>query len=150
MALIKDINMSKTEWDLKLRLIRYYDKTFINDRTCVYGFDWYAQLNIGKDEIKILALCEVEKSLPRRGRSLRDFDSMPYPTIDDRENSRNRMLLDELNYDRKETTTGVPAIPNGKAACRQRRVESGMRSEPPRATAGRSHDFAEEGRRRSS
>ncbi|GER41316.1 replication protein A 70 kDa DNA-binding subunit, partial [Striga asiatica] len=39
MALIKDINMDKTEWDLKLRLIWCYDKTFINDRTCVYKFD---------------------------------------------------------------------------------------------------------------
>ncbi|GER52504.1 replication protein A 70 kDa DNA-binding subunit [Striga asiatica] len=39
MALIKDINMDKTEWDLKLRLIRCYNKTFINDRNCVYGFD---------------------------------------------------------------------------------------------------------------
>ncbi|GER56089.1 ATP-dependent DNA helicase PIF1 [Striga asiatica] len=71
------------------------------------------ELNIGKYEIKNLALYEVEKSLRRRWRSLRDFNSMPYSTINDRENSLNRMLLDELNYDRKAMAM------NMKSYCQQ-------------------------------
>ncbi|GER44846.1 methionine sulfoxide reductase B 2, partial [Striga asiatica] len=42
----------------------------------------YSELVLSDEEIKNLALAEVEKILRRRGMSLRDYGTMPFPVLD--------------------------------------------------------------------
>lgn len=50
--------------------------------------------------MKNLALLEIEKLLRRLGHSLRDFESMPFPDVSTASGLRNRLIHDELRYDR--------------------------------------------------
>ena len=56
---------------------------------------------LGDDEIKNLGLLEIEKLLVNGGRTLHDFHSMPYPRTQSLESSNNRLVTDELCYDRE-------------------------------------------------
>ncbi|XP_057443768.1 uncharacterized protein LOC130735914 [Lotus japonicus] len=51
---------------------------------------------------KNLTLAEIEKLLQNNGRSLHDFASMPYPLDIVVEDTNQRLIIEELNYDRKE------------------------------------------------
>ncbi|CAA0819992.1 PIF1 helicase, partial [Striga hermonthica] len=53
------------------------------------------------EDIKNLALAEVEKILRRRGMSLRYYGTMSFPVLESNEASTNRLVMDELNYDRR-------------------------------------------------
>ncbi|XP_031107199.1 uncharacterized protein LOC116011909 [Ipomoea triloba] len=55
-----------------------------------------------EDEIKNHALVEIEKLLTRCGKSLRDYAQMLLPEIEWASSSINRMVQDELRYDRIE------------------------------------------------
>ncbi|CAA0808022.1 Unknown protein [Striga hermonthica] len=56
------------------------------------------------DEIKNAALAEIEKILRRCGRSLRDCEGMPFPDDEAIDPGQNRLILDELGYDRAALT----------------------------------------------
>ncbi|CAA0831597.1 PIF1 helicase, partial [Striga hermonthica] len=58
-------------------------------------------LVLSDDEVKNLALVKVEKILRRCGSTLRDYSTMPFPNLDRNEASTNRLVMDELNYDRR-------------------------------------------------
>lgn len=53
-------------------------------------------------ELKNLCLVELDKLLSMNGKSLKKFDGMPQPNHSDVFQFENRMLADEMNYDRDE------------------------------------------------
>lgn len=63
-----------------------------------------AGLQIDDSQLKNMCLCELEKLLLKNGRSLKEFESMPYPSQIDVSNFDNRFLVDELSYDREQMT----------------------------------------------
>ncbi|CAH9133489.1 unnamed protein product, partial [Cuscuta epithymum] len=60
----------------------------------------HPDLTLTEAEIKNYALSEIEMMLRRFGRSLKDYPSMPFPTISDSAMYQNRLIFDELQYDR--------------------------------------------------
>ncbi|XP_073131970.1 uncharacterized protein [Henckelia pumila] len=60
-----------------------------------------AKLQLNDEEIKNYSLVEIEKLLRSCGRSLRDFQSMSFPGDQYFEASRNRLIQDELRFDRR-------------------------------------------------
>lgn len=59
-------------------------------------------LQLEDDELKNLCLIELEKLLQSNGRSLRDYSSMPFPIVSDVLDYQNRLIVDELSYDRDD------------------------------------------------
>lgn len=57
-------------------------------------------LLLNDHDIKNYTLAEIEKILKHSGKSLKDFEGMPYPESGFLTNGRNIMLMKELNYDR--------------------------------------------------
>ncbi|XP_057432270.1 uncharacterized protein LOC130725023 [Lotus japonicus] len=62
----------------------------------------YPGLNLTDDQKKNLALAEIENMLQNNGRSLHNFVSMPYPSDIVVEDVGQRLIVEELNYDRNE------------------------------------------------
>ncbi|MCH79969.1 ATP-dependent DNA helicase PIF1, partial [Trifolium medium] len=60
------------------------------------------ELQISDDELKNLCLIEIEKLLMTNGRSLNDYKTMPIPVVEDVTNFENKLIADELSYDRVE------------------------------------------------
>ncbi|XP_042044754.1 ATP-dependent DNA helicase pfh1-like [Salvia splendens] len=56
---------------------------------------------LSEDEIQNFALAEIEKLLQNLGKTLRDFHGLPYPDNQYLESSENRLITDELCYDRE-------------------------------------------------
>ncbi|XP_042067091.1 uncharacterized protein LOC121810365 [Salvia splendens] len=56
---------------------------------------------LSEDEIQNVALAEIEKLLQNLGKTLRDFHGLPYPDSQYFESSENRLIADELCYDRE-------------------------------------------------
>ncbi|XP_042027246.1 uncharacterized protein LOC121774434 [Salvia splendens] len=56
---------------------------------------------LSEDEIQNFALAEIEKLLQNLGKTLRDFHGLPYPDNQYFESSENRLITDELCYDRE-------------------------------------------------
>ncbi|XP_042028804.1 uncharacterized protein LOC121775801 [Salvia splendens] len=61
----------------------------------------HPDLLLGDDEIQNLGLLEIEKLLVNGGRTLHEFHSMPYPRKQSLASSINRLITDELCYDRE-------------------------------------------------
>ncbi|KAL3647107.1 hypothetical protein CASFOL_008075 [Castilleja foliolosa] len=57
------------------------------------------KIQLTEEEIKNLALIEIEIILRRSGGSLKYIDSMPQPDFNNINASTNRMIMDELDYD---------------------------------------------------
>ncbi|KAL6580529.1 hypothetical protein OROMI_008553 [Orobanche minor] len=57
-------------------------------------------LVLTEDQVKNLCLREIEHVMQRRGRSLREYPSMPYPEHVDVVCFGNQLISDELSYDR--------------------------------------------------
>ncbi|KAL6574843.1 hypothetical protein OROMI_012128 [Orobanche minor] len=58
-----------------------------------------SDVQLTEEQIKNYALVEIEKILRQRGKSLRDYESMPYPDITYFAAPDNLLISDELNYD---------------------------------------------------
>ncbi|XP_012841939.1 PREDICTED: uncharacterized protein LOC105962187 [Erythranthe guttata] len=56
-------------------------------------------LTLSDDSLKNYALIEIEKILQSNGKSLRNFDSMPMPLDSSMDDTENRLVLDEFDYD---------------------------------------------------
>ncbi|XP_012828012.1 PREDICTED: uncharacterized protein LOC105949272 [Erythranthe guttata] len=56
-------------------------------------------LTLSNDSLKNYALIEIEKILQSNGKSLRNFDSMLMPLDSSMDDTENRLVLDELDYD---------------------------------------------------
>nr|XP_029153010.1 uncharacterized protein LOC114927430 isoform X2 [Arachis hypogaea] len=62
-----------------------------------------SDLVFSDEELKNLTLIEIEQILNSNTKSLRDYTAMPFPSGDtDHLRTRNKMIFDELNYDRVE------------------------------------------------
>ncbi|XP_016192610.1 uncharacterized protein LOC107633506 [Arachis ipaensis] len=61
-------------------------------------------LNMTDDELKNLCLIEIEKILNSNARSLRNYQSMPYPELSDVRFLQNKLIEEELAYDTNELT----------------------------------------------
>ncbi|XP_012850131.1 PREDICTED: uncharacterized protein LOC105969906 [Erythranthe guttata] len=60
---------------------------------------WEKYLALSDDSLKNYALIEIEKILQSNDKSLRNFDSMPMPLDSSMDDTENRLVLDELDYD---------------------------------------------------
>jgi ATP-dependent DNA helicase PIF1 len=98
---------------LKLPGIKLYYQTiqFINAfryiyllnlcNNCVNVF-FNIELQISDDELENLCLIEIDKLLMLNGRSLSDYKTMPTPVVEDGTTFQNKLIADELSYDRVE------------------------------------------------
>ncbi|XP_072054259.1 uncharacterized protein [Arachis hypogaea] len=64
----------------------------------------YQGVNVTDDELKNLCLIEIEKILNNNARSLRDYQSMPYPVMSDVCLFQNKLIEEELAYHTNELT----------------------------------------------
>ncbi|CAH9134582.1 unnamed protein product, partial [Cuscuta epithymum] len=64
----------------------------------------HPELILSDDQLEKLALAELEKLLRGRGKSLRDYPPMPTVTMDSMLSSNDRMIYEELSYDRSAMT----------------------------------------------
>ncbi|XP_052114412.1 uncharacterized protein LOC107480535 [Arachis duranensis] len=64
---------------------------------------WGSDLVFSDEELKSLTLIEIEQILNSNTKSLRDYTTMPFPSGDTYHlRTQNKMIFDELNYDRVE------------------------------------------------
>ncbi|KAI3821177.1 hypothetical protein L1987_08736 [Smallanthus sonchifolius] len=70
----------------------------------------YPGLSLTDDRIQNLTLFEIEKLLLRNSSSLRRFPSMPYPDNDSISSSNNRLITEELSYDRNNLQTEFDSL----------------------------------------
>ncbi|XP_025611896.1 uncharacterized protein [Arachis hypogaea] len=56
-------------------------------------------LQLSEDQIMNLTLSKIEGKLQANGRSLREFDGMPFPSFGTIEGLDDRLIMDELNFD---------------------------------------------------
>ncbi|KAJ0513582.1 putative DNA helicase [Helianthus annuus] len=54
------------------------------------------------EQIKNFTLCEIEKILNRNNSTLRNWSTMPYPDFDSADSLDNRLILEELDYDKNK------------------------------------------------
>ncbi|XP_073302992.1 uncharacterized protein [Primulina huaijiensis] len=59
------------------------------------------ELELNEDDIRSYALVDIEKLLQSYGKSLREFQSMPFPSDQYLQSSRNRLIHDELRLDKR-------------------------------------------------
>jgi hypothetical protein len=59
----------------------------------------YEDLRLSNSELQNYALCDIERLLNKNARSLREFETMPYLKTLLLNQSNNRLLQEELNYD---------------------------------------------------
>ncbi|XP_057725597.1 uncharacterized protein LOC130941198 [Arachis stenosperma] len=57
------------------------------------------ELQLSEDQIMNLTLSKIEEKLQANGRSLREFDGMPFPSFGTIEGLDDRLIMDELNFD---------------------------------------------------
>ncbi|XP_073110900.1 uncharacterized protein [Elaeis guineensis] len=62
--------------------------------------EYLRPLQLTDEELKNYALIEIENLLQRNERSLADFESMPYPDINRAQKGSNKLMHDELSYNR--------------------------------------------------
>ncbi|CAH9106093.1 unnamed protein product, partial [Cuscuta epithymum] len=62
----------------------------------------HPDLTLTEEEFKNYALVEIETMLRTRGKSLRDYPSMPFPNCNNATMFQNRLIYDELQYDNAE------------------------------------------------
>ncbi|CAH1433073.1 unnamed protein product [Lactuca virosa] len=60
-------------------------------------------LSLDEDQVKNLTLYEIEKILLQNNSSLKDFDGMPYPDHESISSSNNRLITEELDFDKSIT-----------------------------------------------
>ncbi|XP_016192085.1 uncharacterized protein LOC107632957 [Arachis ipaensis] len=56
-------------------------------------------LQLSKDQIMNMTLLKIEEKLQANGRSLREFDGMPFPSFSTIEELDDQLIMDELNFD---------------------------------------------------
>ncbi|XP_057724032.1 uncharacterized protein LOC130939991 [Arachis stenosperma] len=61
-------------------------------------------LQLSDEQIMNLTLAKLEDRMQSNGRSLKEFECMPYPLLDDVNVLEDRLVLDELNFDRSLLT----------------------------------------------
>ena len=76
--------------------VNYIDRYFILTHFFIFFFP---DLMLSDDEIKNLALLDIEKFLLRNSCSLRHFVGMPYPENEFLSLLDNRLICEELGYD---------------------------------------------------
>ncbi|XP_057811274.1 uncharacterized protein LOC131025497 [Salvia miltiorrhiza] len=76
------------------------DDILYNQRTLLL----HPELQLTEDQIKCYTLVEIEKLLSSFGRTLREFEGIPYPSSEFFEIDQNILISDELRYDRKALT----------------------------------------------
>ncbi|XP_057456530.1 uncharacterized protein LOC130747576 [Lotus japonicus] len=59
-------------------------------------------LHVNDEDLRNLCLAELEKLLNMNGRSLKDYSCLPFPDLFDVSQYENKLVADELNYDRAE------------------------------------------------
>lgn len=65
----------------------------------IYSLLFFPNLQIEIWKLEQLCLIEIEKLLVLNGKSLKDFDTMPFPHGEDMNEFGNILLFNELNHD---------------------------------------------------
>ncbi|XP_075665209.1 uncharacterized protein LOC142634842 [Castanea sativa] len=78
------------EWQLLSKDILHRQRTVLR----------YDNLHLDDFQLQNYALCEIEQILIKSGRSLHEFETIPYPNTLLLRQSNNRVLQEELDYDR--------------------------------------------------
>jgi hypothetical protein len=60
----------------------------------------YEELRLSNEQIQNYTLEEIENNMVRNGRSLKEFEMMPHPDMMRLRESNNRLIVEELNYDK--------------------------------------------------
>ncbi|XP_074318412.1 uncharacterized protein LOC141655221 [Silene latifolia] len=79
-------------------LFKYINKGYV--RVTVSATSSNNDLQLTDEQLQTYALSEIESWLQRNGSSLHKFDNMPYPDVDILATCSNRLLADELSYDK--------------------------------------------------
>ncbi|KAK4566259.1 hypothetical protein RGQ29_002484 [Quercus rubra] len=79
-----------SNWQLLFEDILYRQRTVLR----------YDNLHLDDFQLQSYALCEIEQILIKSGRSLHEFETIPYPNTLLLRQSNNRVLQEELDYDR--------------------------------------------------
>ncbi|XP_057808815.1 uncharacterized protein LOC131023286 [Salvia miltiorrhiza] len=82
------------------------DDILYNQRTMLH----HPELQLTEEQIKCYTLLEIEKLLSSFGRTLREFEGIPYPSSEFFETDQNKLISDELRYDRKALTDEHKAL----------------------------------------
>ncbi|KAL0319969.1 UNVERIFIED_CONTAM: hypothetical protein Sradi_5258400 [Sesamum radiatum] len=77
-------------------------------------------LNLNSDQLKNYALQDIEKIMNANNRSLKEFPYLPFPDNVEATNLRNRLIVDELCYDRQSLLQEHARLYNGLNADQSR------------------------------
>uniref|UniRef100_K3YXY4 ATP-dependent DNA helicase n=2 Tax=Setaria italica TaxID=4555 RepID=K3YXY4_SETIT len=84
------LKLWESNWELLSEDIERHQRRFMN----------FERLHLQPEQKKKLTLIEIEQLLRKGGKSLKDFNGMPLPDNTVMQGLRNRLLNEELNYDR--------------------------------------------------
>jgi hypothetical protein len=73
----------------------------------------YEHIQLTDEQLQNHALFEIEQILAKSGRSLKEFDGMRYPNMSAIRENRNRLLQEELDFDRVDLATKHLSLLNG-------------------------------------
>uniref|UniRef100_A0A2N9GSG7 ATP-dependent DNA helicase n=1 Tax=Fagus sylvatica TaxID=28930 RepID=A0A2N9GSG7_FAGSY len=73
----------------------------------------YEHIQLTDEELQNHALFEIEQILAKSGRSLKEFDGMRYPNMSAIRENRNRLLEEELDFDRVDLVAKHLSLLNG-------------------------------------
>ncbi|KAF7827231.1 uncharacterized protein G2W53_018395 [Senna tora] len=79
-------------WDILSEDARYTQRRDIQ----------FSELQVSDMELRNFALTEIDKLLRNNGRTLMDFPPLPVPNGNSISNLQNRLILDQLNFDKEE------------------------------------------------
>jgi hypothetical protein len=73
----------------------------------------YEHIQLTDEQLQNHALFEIEQILAKSGRSLKEFDGMRYPNMSAIRENRNRLLQEELDFDRVDLAAKHLSLLNG-------------------------------------
>ncbi|XP_045831092.1 uncharacterized protein LOC123922418 [Trifolium pratense] len=113
---IKESYQTASGWQMRSLFVRLLNMNTMTNPFDVWNCTWkmlsdgilynkrrelnLPDLQISDDDLKNLCLIEIAKLLTENGRTLNDYPSMPTPVVEDVNTFHNKLIADELNYDK--------------------------------------------------
>ncbi|MCH95433.1 ATP-dependent DNA helicase PIF1, partial [Trifolium medium] len=115
---IKESYQTASGWQMRSLFVRLLNMNTMTNPFDVWSCTWkmladgilynrrrelnLPDLQISDDDLQNLCLIEIAKLLTENGRTLSDYPSMPTPIVEDVNTFHNKLIADELNYNRVE------------------------------------------------
>ncbi|XP_052175337.1 uncharacterized protein LOC127790094 [Diospyros lotus] len=96
-----DSIVEASHWGSTQSLRNLFATLLASDSLSRPEYVWEQYLELSEEELKNYILLEIEKILRSRGKSLREFQSMPFSYEIDISFSKNKLIHDEMQYDRR-------------------------------------------------